>query len=132
MGERFYRRMFLAGAIWNLAGGVAILALTGWIFGRQGLEAPHPPAYYHAWIALFMTFGLGYLMIWRDMYGNKNLVLLGAIGKIAFAVIFIANMLLYPGQVPGLFWIPIIGDLIFAALYGRFLVFAGRRDETAP
>lgn len=121
MGERFYKGMFLAGALWNLLGGVAIIALTGWIFRRQGLTPPHPPAYYQSWIALFMTFGLGYLMIWRDMYGNKNLVLLGAIGKLAFVTIFAINMLLYKGLVPRLFWIPMAGDVVFAGLYLQFL-----------
>jgi len=126
--ERSYRAMFLVGSLWNLAGGVAIIALTGWLFRRQGLEPPDPSAYYYSWIALFMTFGLGYVMIWRNMYENRNLVLLGAIGKLAFAAIFTAAMLGDPGKIPDLFWIPVVGDVVFAGLYLSFL----RHARTAP
>ena len=130
MNQRFYRIMFLIGAIWNLAGGVLILLLTDWVFTSAGLKPPSPPAYYQGWIALFMTFGLGYYMVYRDMYGNKNIVILGMVGKFLFAVVFAINMLRYPGQIPLLFLIPMIGDLLFVVLYGMFLNFA--RTHPAP
>ncbi len=127
MGEAFYRRMFFIGALWNVAGGAFIVLVTNWIFGRQGLAAPQPPLYYYAWIALFITFGIGYFMIWKDMYSNKNIVILGIIGKLAFAAVFIWNFLAYPGQVPNFFLIPVVGDLVFVALYWMFLNFARGR-----
>ena len=125
--EQFYRYMFLVGSIWNLLGGVLIIALTGWVFETAGLQPPTPPAYYQGWIALFMTFGIGYYMVYRDMYGNQNIVILGMIGKFAFSVIFIANMIAYPGQVPYVFLAPVVGDLAFVVLFGMFLNFARRR-----
>ena len=131
MGERFYRNMFFVGTIWNLLGGVLIIALTDWIFGSAGLAPPAPPAYYQGWIALFMTFGVGYYMVYRDMYGNINIVILGMLGKLAFSVIFAANMILYPGTIPLVFLIPVAGDLIFVVLFGMFLNFARRRGASA-
>jgi hypothetical protein len=130
MNQRFYRIMFLIGAIWNLAGGVLILLLTDWVFTSAGLKPPSPPAYYQGWIALFMTFGLGYYMVYRDMYGNKGIVVLGMVGKFLFAVVFAINMLRYPGQIPLLFLIPMIGDLVFVVLFGMFLNFA--RPHQSP
>jgi hypothetical protein len=127
MGETFYKRMFLVGAIWNLAGGVLIIALTDWVFSTAGLQPPAPPAYYQGWIALFMTFGIGYYMVYRDMYGNKDIVILGMIGKSAFAVVFVANMIVYPGGVPYLFLVPVVGDFVFVVLFGMFLNFARNR-----
>lgn len=121
MGETFYRRMFLVGAAWNIVGGVAVILLTGWVFAASNLPPPHPPPYYQSWIALFMTFGIGYYMVYRDMYGNRNIVILGMIGKFAFSVIFLANMAVYPGQIPNLFLIPVVGDLIFVVLFWMFL-----------
>ena len=129
MGERFYKNIFLVGSLWNLLGGVAIIVLTGWIFSTAGLRPPSPPAYYQGWIALFMTFGIGYFMVYRDMYGNKNIVILGMIGKFAFAVVFAANMIIQPGRVPLLFLIPMIGDLVFVVLFGMFLNFARGRTK---
>ncbi len=124
MSESFYKRMFLIGAIWNLLGGVLLLVLTDWIFASAHLTPPHPPPYYQSWIALFMTFGIGYYMAFRDPYANKNIVILGMIGKLAFAAIFIGNMIAFPGQIPMFFLIPVIGDVMFAVLFGIFLNFA--------
>ncbi len=129
MSEMFYKRMFLVGSLWNLLGGVFIVVATGWIFGRQNLTPPHPPLYYHAWIALFMTFGLGYYMVYRDMYGNKNIVILGIIGKLAFAAIFLYNLWAFKDAVPTLFLIPVVGDLIFVVLYWMFLRFCRSRGK---
>ncbi|MER3445383.1 MAG: hypothetical protein C4291_00460 [Candidatus Dadabacteria bacterium] len=124
MNESFYKRVFLIGALWNIVGGAFITLFAVWIFSTANLTPPQPPAYFHSWIALFVTFGIGYYMVYRDMYGNKNIVILGIIGKMAFAIIFIYNMITLRGQVPLFFLIPVIGDLIFAALFGMFLDFA--------
>ena len=121
MSETFYSRMFLIGAAWNIIGGIAIILLTGWAFTFSGLSPPHPPAYYQSWIALFMTFGIGYYMVYRDMYANRNIVILGMLGKFAFAMIFLVNMSVYKEQIPSLFLIPVTGDLIFVILFGMFL-----------
>ena len=50
------------------------------------------------------------------------------IGKLAFATIFIGNMIVLP-QIPMFFLIPVVGDVIFAVLFGMFLKFAKRRGN---
>lgn len=124
MTENFYRRMFLIASVWNIAGGAVIAIFGGWIFAIGGVSFPAPPAYFHSWIALFMVFGIGYCMVYRDMYSNKNIVILGIIGKLGFAIIFAYNLIAYRNQVPTLFLIPLIGDLIFVVLFWAFLNFA--------
>lgn len=124
MGENFYKPMLLVGGIWNVAGGGFIIAASDWIFGRQGLSIPVPPLYYYAWIALFITFGIGYLIVWRKPYDNTNIILLGIIGKLLFSAVFMWNMHIYRELIPRLFLIPVIGDLIFVILYIMFLRFA--------
>ena len=124
MGEGFYKKMFMVGAIWNVAGGAVIVLLTGWIFAGAQLSPPEPGVYYYSWIALFVTFGIGYYLVYRDLYGNKNLVILGIIGKLGFSAIFIAGMISEPGMIPRFFLIPVIGDLVFVVLFWRFLTFA--------
>ncbi len=129
MNESFYKRVFLIGALWNIAGGAFITLFAGWIFSTGGLTLPEPPAYFYSWIALFVTFGIGYYMVYRDMYGNKNIVILGIIGKVAFAIIFIYNMITFRGQIPLFFLIPVVGDLVFAVLFGMFLGFAKKIER---
>jgi peptidoglycan/LPS O-acetylase OafA/YrhL len=128
MGEATYKRIFFIGALWNLLGGVFIVAATGWIFATAGVAEPSPPAYYYGWIALFMTFGLGYYLVYRDMYRNRDIALLGAIGKVAFAAVFLYDFFAYPHQVPAFFLVPVAGDLVFAALFVMFLRFAAGKE----
>ena len=126
MSEQFRSRLFFVGALWNLLGGVVIIVGTGIIFGLAKLSPPVPGIYYYAWIALFMTFGIGYWMVSRDFEGNRNIVILGIIGKVAFSVIFIVQFFAFKGLIPPLFWIPVIGDLGFALLFGVSLASPGK------
>jgi hypothetical protein len=128
MDGRFYKPMLLIAGIWNVAGGLFIIAASDWIFGRQGLTVPLPSLYYYAWIALFITFGIGYLIVWRQPFGNKNIIVLGIIGKLGFSIVFIWNMHIYPARIPRLFLIPVVGDLIFVFLFILFLRFARGRS----
>ena len=123
MTETGYKRMFFIGALWNLVGGAFIVLATPWVFDSAGLTPPSPPLYYYAWIALFMTFGAGYFMVSRNLYGNRDIALLGAIGKLAFALVFIWNFIAYESQVPRFFLIPVAGDLVFVVLFVMFLRF---------
>ena len=130
MTDPTYKRIFLFGALWNLLGGAFILATTNWIFSTAGVTPPSPPLYYQAWIGLFMVFGLGYYFVSRDLYRNRDIALLGAIGKIVFAAIFLYNMSTFRGQVPQFFLIPVVGDLVFAALFLIFFFAALRSGRT--
>jgi len=127
MTETAYKRIFLIGALWNFAGGAFVILATQWIFDSAGLTVPSPSLYYYAWIALFMTFGIGYYFVSRDLYRNRDIALLGAIGKLAFSAVFIWSYISYPGQAPRFFLIPVIGDLVFVALFVMFLKFVSRQ-----
>jgi hypothetical protein len=127
MSESGYRRLFIIAAWWNLAGGAFIAFATPWIFESAGLPAPSPPLYYQAWIALFLTFGYGYLLVARDLFRNRDIALLGAIGKSGFAAVFLFHMARDPGVAPWFFLIPVIGDLVFVALFIMFLLFLRRK-----
>jgi hypothetical protein len=127
MSDATYRRIFLLGALWNLAGGALILLVGPWLFALDGLALPDPGAYYYSWIALFMTFGIGYYLVYRDLYGNRSIALLGAIGKLAFAAIFLVYLLGDPGRIPRFFFVPVIGDIVFAVLYGMFMIESGSK-----
>jgi hypothetical protein len=127
MTEAGYKRMFLIGALWNLAGGAIIVAATNWVFQWAGLQPPSPAVYYYSWIALFLSFGIGYYKAYQDMYRNRDIVLIGAIGKSAFAAVFLYYYIAYPGQVPWFFLIPLVGDLVFVVLFVMFLRFARQR-----
>ena len=124
MGKTFYEYMFLAGAIWNVLGGAVLVGLQDWIFSTADLDPPDPPLYFYGWIALFMTFGIGYYMVSRDPFKNKNIVILGIVGKLAFSAIFLYYLISAGDLVPTLMLVPVVGDLVFVALFGMFLNYA--------
>ena len=113
--------MFLVGAIWNVLGGAILLGIQDWLFSTADLNPPDPPLYFYGWIALFMTFGIGYYMVSRDPFNNKNIVILGVVGKLAFSGIFLYYLIGTSDLVPMLFLVPVVGDLLFVALFGMFL-----------
>jgi len=127
MTEDGYRRMFLIGALWNLVGGAIIVVATHWVFQWAGLQIPSPAVYYYSWIALFVSFGVGYYKVYQDMHRNRDIVLMGAIGKSAFAAVFLYYYLAYPGQVPWFFVIPLVGDAVFVVFFVMFLRYARQR-----
>lgn len=124
MTEVSFRRVFFLAAVWNVVGGMFIVGATGWIFQSSGLAVPFPPAYYYTWTAMILTFGVGYYCVYRDMFRNRDIVLMGVIGKTAFAAVFVHSFMSYAGQIPVVFLIPIAGDLVFVVFFVIFLSFA--------
>ena len=129
MTEAFYKRVFFASALWNLVGGAFIIAATGWIFDSSGVAIPFPAAYYYTWTAMILVFGLGYYCVYRDMFRNRDIVLMGVIGKTVFSAVFLYYFVSHPGQIPVFFLIPIGGDLVFVVLFIMFLRFAYARNS---
>lgn len=124
MNDKFYKIMFFLGALWNIVGGFLCIILPKQIFSISNLTPPEQVVYYQAWVALFVVLGIGFIMVSRDLYGNKNIVILGIIGKLAFATISYSNVLFFGQKVPIVFMIGAIVDLVFVVLFFMFLHYA--------
>jgi hypothetical protein len=127
MSETFYRRMFLVSALWNIVGGAVLVLMMPWVFALSTLQPPDPPVWYYCWIALFVTFGIGILSVYRDIHANRAFVPIGIIGKVSFSVIYLYFYLTRPGRIPAFILIGVVGDLVFSAFYGAFLRFSATR-----
>ena len=125
MTDQTYRKIFLAGAVWNLLGAGLFFLFWRAAFAFLQLEHPNYLAFFQAWLALAFVFGIGYYDVSRDLYGNTNIVRLGIYGKTAFAVIFIYHVLFsnfHPVFLGGA-----VIDIAFVVLYALFLVHARAR-----
>jgi hypothetical protein len=125
MTDRTYQRIFLVGALWNLVAAGLFFLLWRQAFAFFHLEAPNYLAFFQAWLALAFVFGIGYYYVFRDLYGNLNIVRLGLYGKTAFSVIVIYHVFFsdfHPVFLSGAFI-----DLVFVVLYGLFLAHARGR-----
>lgn len=132
MTERFYKYMFLVAALWNVLWGVFGVVFTRWTFALANLAFPELFAYYYTCMALVIAYGIGLFMVFRDMYGNRSLIIVGIIGKVSYAIIFLYFFIALPGKLPLSFLIPVIGDLVFVALFGLFLNFASTLAKETP
>jgi hypothetical protein len=78
---------------------------------------------------MILVFGLGYYCVYRDIFRNRDIVLMGVIGKTVFSAVFLYYFISHPGQIPVFFLIPIGGDLVFVVLFVMFLRFAYARNS---
>ena len=126
MTDQTFRRIFLVGALWNLLGAGLFFVFWQQAFALLHLQPPLYLAFFQAWLALAFVFGIGYYYVFRDLYGNRNIVRLGIYGKTAFAFIFIYHVAF--GDFHAIFLSGAIIDLVFVVLYALFLFHARRRN----
>ena len=127
--ETGYKRRLSIAALYNLVLGRVFLVLFSRLMAA--FDMPVPPrelAVFHQMaILLAMAFGVGYYMVSRDLYGQKGIVVIGAIGKTAVFLLFLYHFV-FSGLHPFIFLIG-AGDLVFVFLFLKFLAFAGSGTE---
>lgn len=116
-----WKRFFLFAALFNAAAGLPMifapdLFATLLALDPSSLAAATP--WLHQFGVLVLAFGLAYFWISRDPLGNRNLVLLGCIGKLSvFAVAWVDY---FAGVAPLSFAVLVIADAVFAAIFYLF------------
>jgi hypothetical protein len=120
----YYKILFLIGGIWNI--GAAISCWIGSIFIPSlffkmfGMPSPASLFPFHAMFWFIMTFGIGYIMVSRDISKNHGVILIGMLGKIIFFIDCLTTLLLKEANIMLLF--TGIVDLVFAILFIDFLL----------
>ncbi|MCK5841409.1 MAG: hypothetical protein KAH31_04530 [Candidatus Sabulitectum sp.] len=124
MTDRFYSRMFLLAALWNVIATVAGLAFYQFqlqlFFGSEAYtNCFYQALFYRIAITAVLIFGIGYYMVSRQITANRGIVWLGALGKLslfcAFTCFFIS------GKVTAIAFVLALGDLVWATLFLMFL-----------
>ncbi len=119
MSEQGWTRVFIAAAIFNLAVGLPLL-----LDPAMGPKLLPLPAGDFIWPrlagGLIVVFGIGYFTVSRDLDRNRGIIGMGAAGKL----LIVLMLLIYWIKGTIGFWgfAPAIIDLVFAALFIRFLV----------
>lgn len=118
-----FRAIFIAAALWNLAGGLpGYFDSPSVFYALFGAELSDPlmiSVYRGAWGTTFLYF-VGYLIVARNPGRHTGIVLLGTIGKVFFA----ANLLnLYAqGLATSLVLVVVAGDSVFSVLFVLYLL----------
>jgi hypothetical protein len=119
---RYYRWVFLGAAVWNmLAAGAVLFLLTNAKFRQEtGFPGPADRISSQLLASCLLVFGLGYYWVSRDLSRNRDLVLMGLIGKPIVFLVFLGPAV--AGEIPIRLVFPSIVDLLFGVLFLEFLV----------
>lgn len=121
--KKYYKYLFLIGAIWNLVVGLMFIALSPLadvLVPMFGMEVPPSLVFYHSFFGIVAVFGIGFYLVARDLTKNHGIVVLGAITKFYVFILYLIYFLLgFSNFLPIIF---VIVDLIFACLFVEFLI----------
>jgi len=118
--EKYYKGLFLIAALYDLILGIAFLFFYKILYLFLNIPLPENPAYLSLSAMFVFVIGIGYYLIYLDIYANRDLAKLGVIYKFAYAAI--AFYYLIFGAVPHFIFIVFaLIDLVFAFLFIEFL-----------
>ena len=126
--QKYFKRLFQVGAIWNIAAGIEMLLFQEMIFNFLGMAPLGHPIFYQFFCLAVLLFGIGYWLVSRDLTRNHDIVRLGVAGKV-----LVFGFTLYHagiGRLPWLWVITGFGDLLFAGLFIHFLIAFRTSEET--
>ena len=122
--------MFFIAGIENIVAGLPLwfLGLSGSeAFSLFGMTAPPSLFFFHATMWFIVVFGVGYLMVGRDIGKNHGIAVLGVLSKIVFgidAIVVVALAEAIPALLVFGIW-----DLLFAVLFAEFLLWTRKQPK---
>ena len=116
-----WKAFFLFAALFNAAAGMLMVfapELFGVLMQIEAADIQASTAWIHQFGVLVLGFGLAYFWLSRDPLANRNLALLGCIGKLA---VFATGWIDYfAGHAPLYFAIQVVADALFALVFYYF------------
>ncbi len=127
----FYKKFFLFAGIYNLC-----ISLPIWIFGIVdtvtaselfGMGVPPTLIFFTAMMWFVFAFGIGYIIVSRNIKQNHGVVLIGAMEKIAFFIDAVAVFAM--AEVAATVVVLGTVDLIFGILFIEFLLWSKKQPK---
>jgi hypothetical protein len=121
--SKFYKNFFLIAGLWNLLAGIPCWIGTVFLteFFLEIFKMPIPGSLfpYHTMFFFIIMFGVGYIIVSKDITKNHGIVWIGMIAKIGFFVISLFTYLINEANIL-LAGFGLV-DFIFAVLFIDFL-----------
>lgn len=112
--ERKVKAFFLLGAVFNWAITVAWFFAYPWVFPLLGIEIPDNPMFMQLFSVLAFVFGIGYYLVSINPIANRDIALMGIVGKIMVFLVITYYWLIEAAPL-SLFFIG-SADLVFALI----------------
>lgn len=120
-GINFFRRVFLAAALYNLALGSVYVVFPNIVFTSAGLPPLDYPFLFSGIGMMVAVYAYGYWVVSRDPLRYPQLVFIGVLGKGLGALGWSANVI--QGVVPAsTLWMTLFNDLIWLPLFLAYLI----------
>ncbi len=130
--ERYYRLLFWAAAAYDIVLGLVFTLFSPWAYDVLGIRDELPGGGYIPLLgSFFFVIGVAYALIARgDLHGNRDLIVVGTLYKLAYSSIALLFWAL--GSIPHVAFAAVFGivDLVFFILMVECLVHLSRTTPT--
>lgn len=122
--SKYYKNLFLIGGLWNLGAAIPCwlggIFMPDFVFGILGMAVPTVMFPYHVMYGLIISFGIGYIIVSRDITKNHAIVVVSVIAKVLFFIACVITVALKEANV----LLVLIGivDILFVCLFLEFLL----------
>lgn len=115
MEAKWIRPLFRIAALYDVILGLAFLVAHRPIFNALGIGLPNHDAYAQFPGAVVLVFGIGFWLVGRDPVRNRDLMFLGILFKLGYALPVFGHLIF--GSIPWFWTIFAAADLVFAVLF---------------
>jgi hypothetical protein len=127
--------MFLIAGLWNIGAGflswLAMLIAPSHSSARYVMNYPESLFPFHPEFGAIIAFGIGYLMVSKDITKNRGVVIIGGmIGKPVFFADCVVTVAL--GEANARLLVPGVVDLVFFLLFLEFLIATRKNLISVP
>jgi hypothetical protein len=120
--EKYYKILFIIAALYNIVNAVAFIIVSiiaTDLFPIFGVDIPPSMIWLQLSLILIALFGLGYILVSRDISKNHGLVFIGGLAKLSFFILTLIYF--FQGDVNILILLLGTVDLIMVILFIEFL-----------
>jgi len=120
----YYKVLFIIAGIWNLAAGIICwigsILMPDVFFKMFNMPSPASLFPFHAMFWFIIAFGIGYIIVSRDITKNQGIILIGMLAKTLFFIDCVITLLLKEANI--MLLVTGVVDLVFAVLFLEFLL----------
>lgn len=126
--EQFYRRVFYAGSGWNFLASIPTAFLVSTLPAAIQIEVPRYPIFIYFNLMTVCMFGCVQFAVARHLSAARPFVKILVWSKMLTVLIFVAAIvfLAMPTSLTGFLAPGMFVDLVFGALFWRYLVFSAK------
>ena len=115
----FFERIFLFAGIYNIGAAITFIFGHKWLFPLINNSDLHFPSFMFLAFAFVFVFGIGYLIVSKDLSKNHDIVRLGILSKVLAFFVIIHGCIM--NNLPSILYVAAFIDLMWAFIFLHFI-----------